>query len=360
MSVIYNFKQVSFLFCIFEIKDMQNNYESLKKSRSSFNYQLGQKFGGLTYTGLTYTKKILGNWKRFIEAVCECGQVKIYSFSSVASGDTKSCGCYRKKVTRRTKTTHGLSKHSLFQVHSKMISRCYNHKDPSFSNYGSRNIEVWKDWKDSFVDFYEWSIENGYKEGLSLDRVNNDGNYAPFNCRWATVAEQNRNRRNNRIFTAFGDTKCLWDWGNDKRCVVGVWALRSRMDSGKWTDNFEGALTTKEDRKLSGRTKKNNKYLTAFGETKCMSEWVEDERCVVGGDRLRDRIAEGWEHLAAITTVNIDKKDIFITAFGESKNMTEWLKDERCVVKRDALRDRFRKGWAHEDCITVPSKTRPI
>lgn len=96
---------------------------------------------------------------------------------------------------------------------------------------------------------------------------------------------------------------------------------------------------------------------TAFGETKCMTDWSKDERCVVGFDRLRDRISWGWEHFEAITTIQEDSKEIKLTAFGETKSFTNWLKDNRCVVKRDALRDRFRKGWPHEDCLTIQSKT---
>lgn len=335
---------------------MQNFYEPFKK-RKKFNYQSGDVFGRLTYTGHTYTKIIYGHWVRYIEAVCICGVVKEYKFSSIACGDTQSCGCYKKDATSKRMKTHGLTDHPLYDVYKKIISRCYDENDKAFKNYGARNIEVWKDWVDDFMCFYNWCIENGWKEGLSVERIDNDGNYAPYNCKLATSGEQSRNRRNTRNFTAFGETKCLFDWGKDSRCVVSQWTLRGRMDKPEWEGRFEEALTSKGDRLKEGRNKKNNIYLTAFDETKCMSAWVEDERCVVAMDRLRDRIAEGWKHLEAITTVHKDKGDVNLTAFGETKSLAKWLRDERCVVKIDAVRDRLRKGWDHEDCLTVPSRT---
>lgn len=333
---------------------MQTIIELIKR-RKRFNYKSGDTFGRLTLTGLTYTKKIYNHWVRFVEAVCVCGEVKEYVFSKIASGETQSCGCLRKDVSRKRMTTHNLSNHPLYLVYKEMIKRCYEETNHAFKNYGGRGIEVWKDWKDDFVCFYDWAIENGYKEGLSLDREDNDGNYAPYNCRWTTVEIQSRNRRTNRMFTAFGETKCLFDWGKDSRCVVTAFGLRSRVDKG-W--DIEKAMTEPlADRKKVSRSMKSTKQLTAFGETKCMSAWVEDKRCVVGMDRLRDRVAEGWDHLEAITKVHKDERAVFLTAFGETKNIKEWLADERCVVKYDAIIGRYKKGWKHEDCLTIPSRT---
>lgn len=280
---------------------MQNVFEKLKK-RKKFNYKCGDKFGRLTLTGLTYTKILHGNWRRFVEAVCDCGVVREYLFNKIACGETQSCGCYRSDVTRKRMTTHNLTTHPLYDVYNKMIDRCYNSENKQFKDYGGRNIEVWLDWKNDFLEFYNWGIENGYKEGLSLDRQDNDGNYSPVNCRFATRAEQNRNTRRNRFYTAFGETKCLFDWGKDKRCVVGVWGLRRRVDTKKWKDNFEGALTTKEDRLRDSRAKQSNVFISAFGERKCLTAWLEDERCLVKLDSLRDRLKKGWDGEKILTT----------------------------------------------------------
>lgn len=335
---------------------MQNVFQKRRK-RNKFTYKSGDKFGRLTYTGHTFTKSIYGHWVRFIEAECVCGEVRNYVFHRVACGDTQSCGCLRKDLVRKRATTHGLSDHLLYDVWQKMVSRCYDENDKGFKNYGARGIEVWLDWKEDFMSFYDWCMENGYKEGLSVERLDNDGNYAPYNCKLATREEQSRNKRSTRNYTAFGETKCLFDWGKDLRCKVGIWTLRSRMDKPHWEGKFEEAMTLLDDSKRARQNTKKTIQITAFGETKCMTEWSRDKRCVVGLDRLRDRMAEGWDGFKAITTVQEDSKEIKLTAFGETKSFTNWLKDERCVVKRDALRDRYRAGWLHEDCLTIPSRT---
>lgn len=274
----------------------------LKRRYDKFNYSSGDKFGRLTLTGETYIKQAIGHRGRVVEAVCTCGAVRWYWFHLLRNGETQSCGCLRKDVSKKRMTTHNLSDHKLYFVYNEMVSRCHDETDKAFKNYGARGIEVWMDWRDDFVCFYEWAIENGYEEGLSLDREDNDGNYAPYNCRWATTEVQSRNRRSNRMFTAFGETKCLFDWGKDSRCKVTVWALRGRMDKEAWKDRFEEALTIPpSDMKKVGRGRKNNLFLTAFGETKCMSEWLEDKRCVVKLDTLRGRYRKGWEHEDCLT-----------------------------------------------------------
>lgn len=329
-----------------------------ERSFRKHSYEKGKVFGRLMLTGVSHLKEMYGQQRRIVEAECDCGTIRGYLFGLLITGETRSCGCLQRELSRERFTTHGLTNHPLYEVWQAMRKRCYVPNTKQFDDYGGRGIDVCDAWVDDFVCFYEWAVVNGYQSGLSLERKDNDKGYSPENCYWATRAQQNRNTRRNRNFTAFGETKCLFDWGKDPRCAVGIWGLRSRIDkSKKWEGRFEEALTTPIDMKRDLRKKKNNVYVTAFGETKCLAEWVEDKRCVVAMDRLRDRIAEGWEHLAAITTVHKDKKDVDLTAFGETKTMANWLRDERCVVKVDALRDRFRAGWKHEDCISIPSRT---
>lgn len=280
---------------------MENLFKPRKK-RTKFNLTSGKRFGRLTFTGLTYTKWQYNHLVRFVEAVCDCGVVGEYRFDHLRSGDTQSCGCYRKEATRKRSSTHHLSNHKLYDVWQKMILRCYDKNDNAYHNYGGRGIEVWKDWREDFLSFYNWCVENGYKDGVSLDRVENDENYAPYNCRFATRAEQNRNTRANRYYTAFGETKCLWDWGKDERCKVTIWGLRTRMDRG-WEGTFEEALTAPiAERKEVSRRSKSNVNITAFGETKCLTAWLEDKRCVVKLDSLRDRLKKGWDGKRILTT----------------------------------------------------------
>ena len=90
---------------------------------------------------------------------------------------------------------NGLSNHKLYRVWTDIKTRIKNHNYAYFNYYGGRGIDMCNDWKREFLLFYDWSIENGYEDGLSIDRINNDGNYEPSNCRWATNSVQQRNKR---------------------------------------------------------------------------------------------------------------------------------------------------------------------
>lgn len=126
---------------------------------------------------------------------CECGIEFKTRSADVSRGSTKSCGCFRKKTISKTMTTHGLSNTKIYQAFIDMMSRCYKDKNKNFVNYGGRGILICEEWKNDFLSFFNWSLENGYSEGLSIDRINNDGNYAPDNCRWTNRTIQRRNSR---------------------------------------------------------------------------------------------------------------------------------------------------------------------
>lgn len=335
---------------------MQDSFESRRKYHK-FICKEGMVFGRLTLTGVQHSRHAWGQRRRFVEAKCVCGDVKDYVLKRLLSGETQSCGCLRKDVSRERMTTHGQALHPLYDVRLKMMERCYNTEDPAYKNYGGRGIEVWADWHE-FTPFYEWAMANGYEEGKMLDRTDNDGHYAPYNCAFVTRAEQNRNKRSTRMYTAFGETKCLFDWGEDPRCKISVWGLRNRMDRGKWTD-FQKALTTPEtSRQDIQRNNKRNVNLTAFGETKCMTAWLEDSRCKVKIDSLRDRLAKGWLAQKALSEPPTMDKNKYLTAFGETKSRSAWLEDSRCKVKLDGLRDRLAKGWSAEKAMSEPPTTR--
>lgn len=272
----------------------------IKRQYSKFNLEDQKVFGRLTLTGQSCVKTINGKYVRFVTAECECGVIRDYKMYLLLRGETRSCGCYRKDVARDRMTTHGLSKHPLFEVWQAIRRRCAVPEYQDFPNYGGRGIAICDEWFNDFQPFYDWCMANGWVKGWDIDRRNNDGHYEPDNCRFVQRPESNRNTRRNRYYTAFGETKCLFDWGNDPRCVIGVWGLRNRMDRGKWDENnFESALTTplmdQEGRKQLQRNNKNTKQFTAWGETKCMTAWLEDSRCLVKIDSFRDRLAKGWD-----------------------------------------------------------------
>lgn len=107
---------------------------------------------------------------------------------------------------------HGLTNHLLYGVYTTMKQRCYNEKYKDFKNYGARGIGVCEVWKDNFLNFYNWAINNGWQKGLTLDRENNELGYSPDNCRYVTYAVNQRNKRRNINLTKDGATKCLQDW----------------------------------------------------------------------------------------------------------------------------------------------------
>lgn len=117
------------------------------------------------------------------------------SMDIVKQGNKKSCGCVSSRLKGDFHKTHGLKNHKLYKVWVAMKQRCTNPKDKGYKNYGNRGIEICNDWLNDFKSFYDWAMDNGYKEGLTIDRVNNDGNYEADNCRWTTYHVQNCNKR---------------------------------------------------------------------------------------------------------------------------------------------------------------------
>lgn len=109
-------------------------------------------------------------------------------------------------------TTHGESKTKLNKVWRNMKDRCYNPHNNRYNHYGRRGIIVCLDWKDSYMAFRDWALNNGYSNGLSLDRIDNDGNYEPSNCRWVNSVIQNNNFSRNRLLTHNGITLSLSQW----------------------------------------------------------------------------------------------------------------------------------------------------
>ena len=109
-------------------------------------------------------------------------------------------------------TTHGKSYTRLFRIYSSMKQRCYCKSAKDYHNYGLRGIRVCDEWKSDFMSFYNWAMSNGYSEELSIDRIDNNGDYEPSNCRWATVKEQARNRRTNKNTSINGITKTAIEW----------------------------------------------------------------------------------------------------------------------------------------------------
>ena len=126
-----------------------------------------------------------------------CGTEFKANTYEINRGGIKSCGCYQKRRTIETNKTHGLSNTRLSGIWSEIKNRTLNSKYKDYLDYGGRGITICDEWKNDFMSFYNWAMSNGYEEnkGLSIDRIDNDGNYEPSNCRWVSSNIQNRNKR---------------------------------------------------------------------------------------------------------------------------------------------------------------------
>lgn len=153
---------------------------------------------------------------------CDCGNEKIICSSHLVTGLTKSCGCLFKEKTGREWKTHNLSNSKLYQIWTNIKNRTTrsNSKLHRYSNYDRLDIKMCDEWKNDFMSFYNWAINNGYKEEklpngrnkLTIDRINPYGDYTPDNCRWITIQEQLNNMTTNRLFTINNKTLNLSQW----------------------------------------------------------------------------------------------------------------------------------------------------
>lgn len=158
----------------------------------------GRVFGRLKVISRTLTPGKQSHWL----CECQCGNTRVVRGTSLTSGHTKSCGCLHDeasavRISEQNKK-HGKRKTRLYSIWSDMKKRCNNEKHWAFSNYGGRGITVCKEWQE-FLPFYEWAMRNDYRENLTIDRIDNDGNYEPGNCRWVTRKVQGNNKSNNIV-----------------------------------------------------------------------------------------------------------------------------------------------------------------
>lgn len=188
--------------------------------------------------------------------LCECNckdkTRRIVNGNNLRRGISTSCGCWQRElakencIERNTETgaqyakKHGLRYTRIYTIWSGMIDRCYRENNKHYKDYGGRGINVCDEWRNDVKAFYDWSMNNGYMDDLSIDRIDVNGNYEPNNCRWATIDEQANNKRHNRMYTYGNKTQTLKQWADEYN--INYHTLISRIDEFDW--DFEKALTT--------------------------------------------------------------------------------------------------------------------
>lgn len=205
----------------------------------------GRKFGRLKVIEFSHSKNRRSYWL----CLCSCGNKKAIRSDQLTGGRTKSCGCLNiDKLKLGRNHSHGYSKTKLYAVYYAMRARCYSKTNKDFNRYGGRGIKICEEWlgKEGFLTFRSWALQNGYKEGLSIDRIDVDGDYEPNNCRWVDFKTQSRNKSNNRKIKINGIEKCLIEWCES--FGISRSTVKDRMRNG-WTEL--DAITTPVDERKS-------------------------------------------------------------------------------------------------------------
>jgi hypothetical protein len=186
---------------------------------------VGSVFGKLTIIEILPSK----DKKTFVRCVCKCGKYKDVRLTSLKRGDTKSCGC----IGTYKNITHGESNTNLYNVYRSILQRCFDENCPPYHNYGGRGITVCNEWRGSYIKFRDWALLNGYKEGLEIDRRDNNGNYEPNNCRWVTRIVNQNNRRKSFSIEYNGEMKSITELSKELNIKRGT--LAYELLDRKWS-----------------------------------------------------------------------------------------------------------------------------
>ena len=253
------------------------------------------------------------------------------------NGHNISCGeCIRGK--------HGLSNTRLYDIWSAIKKRCNNPNAINYKDYGGRGIKICNEWLNNFVEFYNWSINNGYSENLSIDRINVDGDYCPENCRWISLEEQQRNKRNNILYEINNEKKTLLEWAREYN--IKETTINNRIYALGWT--IEEALEIKSrSKRVKGKT------YTINGVSKGIYGWAEQFN--IDPEKVSSRINMGWtieEALEIEKRVTIRKKTgKKYTINNESLTLSEWA--EKYNLTKGTVRGRIKEGYSIEEALEL-------
>ena len=249
-----------------------------------------------------------------IEKTCEyCGK----QFQS-KNKQQKFC-CHKCHGQFRSKLSLTYNSKRLYSIWRCMINRCYRLKDNSYKNYGARGIVVCKEWRRSFENFKQWALETGYDKDAprgqcTLDRINNNGNYEPNNCRWVSQKIQNNNKRTNTKFTINGCTHTVTEWCDLFNINSNL--VLDRLNIG-WDINTA----------LSKKSKGKYKWITYKNETYCINEWA--RKLGLSKDTIKCRLKLGWD-LEDVFNIPYKFDRLPVNLNGQINEIRYWAKIYNC------------------------------
>lgn len=285
----------------------------------------GNKYGKLTVTGFSHRNK---NYRYYWKCKCDCGNEKIVERSQLKNEKTKSCGCLVKERATEANITHGMSGTKIYKIWYGMKTRCYNSVSPKYKNYGARGIEICDEWLNSFETFYIWSMDNGYKEGLTIDRIDVNGNYEPSNCRWVDNKVQANNKTNN-VYIIY----------NNKTQTLIQWCEELGLEPGKIYLRYERNPNISPEELFN--TEINNKILITYrNKTQSIRKWCKDLNLnyVTICSRYRNNPNISLEDLFS----SKNQKAILMTHKGKTQNLTQWCNELN--LNYEAIKARYKKN----------------
>lgn len=261
----------------------------------------GQRFGRWRVLELA-ERRVSGNriavyWK----CQCDCGTVKIIRGGNLKTGNSKSCGCINAERNYTNNISHGKRNTRLYRIWIGIKNRCTNTNDRAYPDYGGRGIKVCDEWLNDFMAFYNWSMDNGYGDNLTIDRIDNNGNYEPSNCRWTDVKTQCNNRRSNHLVTYKGRTQTVAEWEHELgfkkdillcRFSLG-WSVEKAIETPYKNRSFNNEHGYGYSREIKER------LVCIDGETHTLKEW-----CDIKGlkdSTITRRVMRGMSEYEALT-----------------------------------------------------------
>ena len=210
--------------CVVRSSNLRNGItKSCGCSKLDIKDITGQRFGRLiALKHIGFASNHVALWK----CKCDCGKMIVARECNLHSGITKSCGCLQIERTKKANSKHGKTNTRLYNIWSKMKERCCNPTRKAYKNYGKKGVSVCDEWLNDFQKFHDWAIVSGYKDNLTIDRINSDGNYEPNNCRWITLSENVRQKYKSDFITVGDKSLTIHDWA--QRLNLSQYALRNR------------------------------------------------------------------------------------------------------------------------------------